>query len=148
MLDFQITVEISASPDRVWAVMRDFEKWPEWTPTVTSIRRLDRGPVTVGNRIVIRQPKLPPAKWILTQLDEQGRSFTWITRGPGMTLTARHWVQEQGAGSKATLSIVFSGVLGPLFARLTRKLNDRYLAMEAKGLKERCEGSAARSMGR
>jgi uncharacterized membrane protein len=136
VLHFSIDVDIRAPAHRVWAVMRDVERWPEWTPTVTEIRRLDRGPLAVGSRAVIRQPKLPPAKWQVTQLDDEGRSCTWLTRGPFMRLEARHWVQDSGNGSRATLSIRFSGLLGPLFARLTRRLNERYLALEANGLKE------------
>jgi energy-coupling factor transporter transmembrane protein EcfT len=56
-----------------------------------------------------------------------------------MRLQASHWVEETGNTSRATLSIRFSGLLGPLFARLTRNLNDRYLALEAKGLRESSE---------
>jgi len=56
-----------------------------------------------------------------------------------MRLQARHSVEGTGNTSRATLSIQFSGLLGPLFARVTRSLNHRYLALEAKGLKERSE---------
>ena len=139
-LDFSIAVDINAAPDRVWAVMRDVESWPEWTPTVKKIRRLDKGSLAVGSRALIWQPKLPPAKWRVTELDDSRKSFTWETRGPGMRLQARHWVESAGNTSRATLSIQFSGLLGPLFARLTRNLNNRYLALEAKGLSERSEG--------
>jgi len=141
MLDFRIAVAIDAPPDRVWSVMRDVERWPDWTPTVRRIRRLDQGPLAVGSRIVVWQPKLPPAKWKVTELDDVRRSFTWETRSPGMRLQARHWVEETGNTSRATLSIRFSGPLGPLFARLTRNLNNRYLALEAKGLRECSEGN-------
>src|SRR5690242_4686064 len=77
MTDFHIDVEIQAPPEIVWTVMRGVERWPEWTPTVTSVRLLDRGPIGVGSRAIIRQPKLPPAKWRVTELDGPGRSFTW-----------------------------------------------------------------------
>src|SRR5581483_2538897 len=140
MLDFRITVDINAPPDRVWAVMRDIERWPEWTPTVRKIRRLDNGSLAVGSRARIWQPKLPPAKWRVTELDDARRSFTWETRGPGMRLQARHWSEGTGNASRATLSIQFSGLLGPWFAHLTRNLNDRYLPLEARGLRERSEG--------
>ena len=139
MLDFRIEVAINAPPDSVWAVMRDIERWPEWTPTVRKVRRLDTRPLAVGSRAVILQPKLPPAKWKVTELDDARRSFTWETWGPGMRLQARHSVEGTGNTSRATLSIQFSGLLGPLFARVTRSLNHRYLALEAKGLKERSE---------
>ena len=141
MVDFSIAVAIDAAPDRVWSVMRDVERWPEWTPTVRRIQRLDQGPLAVGSRVVVWQPKLPPAKWKVTELDDVRRSFTWETWSPGMRLQARHWVEETGKTSRATLSIRFSGLLGPLFARLTRNLNDRYLALEAKGLREWSEGN-------
>lgn len=140
MTHFSISIEIRAPSDRVWAVMSDIERWPEWTPTVTSIQRLDRGPLAVGSRARIRQPKLPPAKWQVTELEE-GRSFTWVSRGPGVRVTARHGVEANQGGSQATLSLQFSGFFGPLVARLTRGLNQRYLALEAKGLRERSEGS-------
>ena len=118
--------------------MRDVERWPEWTPTVKKIRALDQGPLAVGSRKIIWQPKLLPAKWKLTELDDARRSFTWETRAPGLRVEARHSV-DSGNVTRAILSIGFSGLLGPLFARLTSNLNDRYLALEAKGLRERSE---------
>jgi hypothetical protein len=125
--------------------MRDIEHWPDWTPTVRKVRRLDKGPLGVGSRALIWQPKLPPAMWRVTELDDARRSFTWETRSPGMRLQARHRVEDVGNGSRATLSIQFSGFLGPLFARLTRDLNHRYLALEAKGLRECSEGGSNRA---
>jgi hypothetical protein len=84
-------------------VLSNIECWPEWTPTVMSIERLDRGTLAVGSRARIRQPKLPPAVWQITELDA-GRSFTWVTRSPGVRVTARHWVEAREGGSRATLS--------------------------------------------
>jgi len=143
-VDFHSDVEIQASPEIVWAVMRDVERWPEWTPTVTSVRRLDTGPLAIGSRAIIRQPKLPPAKWRVTELDDVGKRFTWASKGPGVDVIARHWVESYGRSSRATLSLRFSGVLAGLLGRITRGLNYRYLALEADGLKKRCEGSGGR----
>jgi uncharacterized membrane protein len=144
MRHFSITVDIQAPAERVWAVMSDFERWPEWTPTVTSIRRLGNGPIGPGSRLMIRQPKLPPAMWKLTEIEE-GRRFVWVTTSPGVSVVARHWVEAvEGGGSRATLSIEFCGVLGGLVGRMTAKLNQRYLRLEAAGLKKRSEGDASR----
>jgi uncharacterized protein YndB with AHSA1/START domain len=35
MADFEITVEISASPQHVWSVLMDVDRRPEWTPAVS-----------------------------------------------------------------------------------------------------------------
>ena len=137
VVDFSINVDIAAAPDRVWAVMSDIEKWHEWTPSVRSITRRDQGPLRPGSQAWVRQPKFPPAFWTVTEVGD--RSFTWVSRAPGMVVTARHYVAPIGTGARATLSLNFAGLLGPFFGRLTRDINNRYLAMEAAGLKRRSE---------
>jgi len=137
-VDFEIHVDIAAPPARVWSVMSDIERWHEWTTTVRSIRRLNSGPLRVGARARVRQPKLPPADWTVTALDE-GRGFIWITRSPGVTVVANHLVAPAGDGAHATLSVRFIGVLAPLVAWMTEGLNRRYLGIEAAGLKRRAE---------
>jgi uncharacterized membrane protein len=141
MRDFRIAVEIKAPPDQVWAVMRDVERWPEWTPSVKKVRLL-AGPLAVGRRALIWQPNLPRATWEVTELDDRQRNFTWVTRSPGVLVNGRHAVERTEQGSRAMLSIHFSGLLGGLSGWLTQNLNERYLAMEANGLKECSEGLA------
>jgi hypothetical protein len=93
MTYIQTTIDIQAAPDRIWTALRDIEHWSEWTPTIISIRPLDPGPLAVGNRAVIRQSKLLPAQWQITEVEE-GRGFSWITRGPGVFVTARHSIED------------------------------------------------------
>ena len=139
MKHFRIEVEIHAPADRVWSVMTDFARWREWTPSVTSIEQLDPGPIAPGIRLLIRQPKLLPAVWTLTELKE-GQSFQSVTGGPGVKVIARHGIEPAESGSRVTLSLEFAGFLGGLVGRLTGGLNERYLALEAAGLKQRSEG--------
>jgi len=138
MKTFRVTLDIHAPADRVMAILCDIERWPEWTSTVRSVRRIDSGPFAVGSKARVRQPKLPPAVWQVTELDER-RSFTWISRSPGVQVAAVHRVEKNGTGCTVTLSLQYSGLFGPLLARVLRGLNERYLATEAKGLKERAE---------
>lgn len=141
MKHFYTTVDIEAPPDRIWTALRDIEHWSQWTPTVKSIRRLDAGPLAVGTRAIVRQPKLLPARWQVTEMEE-GRGFTWITAGPGLLVTACHYIEAGAGSSRVKLSLDFSGPLGTTVARLTRGLNTRYLALEAQGLKKRAETPA------
>jgi hypothetical protein len=142
MRHFQISIDIQAPPATVVGVMIDVERWPDWTSTVTSVRRLDTGTLKIGSRAAIRQPKLPPALWTVTAID-QARGFTWVTKSPGVSIAGHHMVEPTPAGCRATLSLDFGGLLGGLVARLTRGLNERYLTIEAEGLKQRSERAGA-----
>jgi len=138
MKDYSVSVQVDAPPERVWAVMSDIERWHEWTPTVTSIRRINAGPFRIGARARIQQPRLPSADWSVTLLDE-GRCFDWESRAPGVRVLARHCLEACAGGTRVTLSIQYSGLLGGLLGRLTGALNRRYIALEADGLKRRAE---------
>jgi uncharacterized membrane protein len=142
MRTFSTSIDIAAPAERVWTVMSDIERWHEWTPSVTSIKRLDSGPFDVGSRAVVRQPRFPPALWRVVAF-EPGR-FTWVSTAPGLLVVARHFVESVGVTSRATLSLELQGVFGGLIGRLTKDITERYLALEANGLKARSENPAFR----
>ena len=117
--------------------MSDTDRWQEWTPSVTSIRRLDHGRRSWqpdGDR----QPKFPPALWRLTAI-EPGKSFTWISAAPGVRVIAHHSVTETAGGSRVTLSLEYQGFFGGLLRGSRQASTERYLAFEAHGLKARSE---------
>jgi uncharacterized protein YndB with AHSA1/START domain len=143
MKTFSTSIDISASPERVWSIMSDVERWHEWTASITSIRKADPGPLDVGSRATVSQPKLPPAKWQVTRL-EPPKGFTWISTGPGLLVTGRHVIDPTSSGSRVTLAVEYSGALGSVLAWLTGSLNDRYIGLEAAGLKRRSEDPAFR----
>jgi uncharacterized protein YndB with AHSA1/START domain len=138
MKEFSIAVDIDAPPEAVWSVMSDVERWHEWTASISSITRLEPGPLVVGSRAHVRQPKLRPADFVVTAL-VPAREFTWVTRSPGIGATARHGVEPIGGGTRATLSVRFEGLLSGLVVWMYGKLTDEYLALEAAGLKKRSE---------
>lgn len=146
MRTFRITTEIAAPADRVWQVMSDTDRWHEWTPGVTSAKRVGDAPFAVGSRVTIRQPKFPPALWKVTAI-EPGRSFTWVSIAPGFRAIGRHRVEPTATGSRATLSLDLEGPLGGLWGRLTRGITERYITFEANGLKARSENPGYRHGG-
>jgi hypothetical protein len=133
---------VDAAPDRVWKHMRDVERWSEWTPSVRSIRIFGGGPLRLGSRALVRQPGLPPAVWKITELDDARWYFTWISVAPGLRVVARHGVESVGTASRATLSLAYEGLFAGWMARVTRAITERYLDLEANGLKKRSEGPA------
>jgi hypothetical protein len=140
---FSITVDVPAPPPLVWSVLADVERWPEWTASISRVKRLSPRPLQVDSRVRIHQPKLPPALWRVTELNP-GAGFSWVSRAPGVRVTARHTAEAIRIGSRVTLSIHYEGLLGGFLARWTRDVNARYLALEANGLKARCIELAAK----
>jgi hypothetical protein len=144
---FSITVDVPASLQLVSSVIADIERWPEWTPSVSRVRKLSPGPLQVGSRVRIHQPKLPPALWRVTEI-QPNSGFTSVSTAPGVKVTAQHIVEPIANGCRVTLSIRYEGLFGPLLARWTGGLNERYLAFEARGLQAHCTELASKSYSR
>jgi len=140
--NYEITVDIDATPERVWDVMMDVEKWPEWTQSMTSLARLDSGELREGSRVRIKQPRLAPTTMTVTHL-ERDKTFTWETRAPGLVATAVHTIIRRGNHSTVVLKLSFDGLIGGLLGRAMKNLNERYIAYEAAGLKKRSENPPA-----
>lgn len=135
------SVTIAADPARIWSVLVDVERWPERIPTVDTVERLDPGPLAVGSRTRLQQPRLPTAVWTVTDLVE-GSSFTWESRSPGVTIAATHVVEPHPEGGRLTLAVSISGPLAGVGWLMTRKLTRQYVGTEAASMKRAAEGSA------
>jgi hypothetical protein len=134
------SVDIDAPADLVWDVFTDVENWPGWTSSVTRLTGLDGPQIAVGRRFAIKQPRMPRLVWTVTEV-VPGASWTWVQRSPGGLTSARHEVSA--VGGNATLvrqELDQRGVLGSLVGVLMRQMTQRYLALEAQGLKARSEG--------
>ncbi len=146
-MEMEQVIDIAAPQDQVWAVMSDVARWPDWTASVTQVERLDGGPLRVGSRVRIRQPRLPVAVWTVTAL-EPARSFTWESAAPGLLSVGRHRVDATGHDtSRVTLSLAWRGLLAPVIRLLFGTLSRHYVALEAQGLKRQCEATNAPASG-
>ena len=133
------TVDVAAPIERVWDVVTDIDRWPEWTTSVNRAHRCDEGPLRPGSQAELAQPKLPEATWTVTEV-EPGRSFTWEQRGPGVRTTARHALEPiEGGGTRVRLSVEQSGWMAWAIDLFYGRLTQRYIETEAAGLKERAE---------
>lgn len=138
----EVATRVDATADVVWQTISVVEKWPEWTPTMESVRWQDKGELAVGSTAEVRQPKQPVRRWTVTELTP-GRAFTWITNGgPGVRFTADHEVTTDADGQVvATLAFTVSGLLAPVVALLGGRTIRRMVDTEARSLKSWCERS-------
>jgi uncharacterized protein YndB with AHSA1/START domain len=135
------SIAINAPIEVVWSIFTDVERWPTWASSFTSVELID-GPMRLGARARIRQPRLPTVVWEVTKWDP-GRSWTWVVTSLGARTEANHVLTPSGDGTIAEQSVISSGPFGRLAAFVWGSLTRRYLAIEAAGLKQRSEQVAA-----
>lgn len=135
----QVTVDIDAPAERVWAVLADVERWPEWCPTMNSVRRRDGSTFGPGSSAEVRQPRLPPAVWRVTGF-EPGRRFEWATSALGVTTRGDHLIERlQADRSRVTLTVETTGRLAALLTAAVWPMTRRYVNTEATSLRRHCE---------
>jgi uncharacterized membrane protein len=133
-VEYETVVDIAASPDRVWEVLADVTGWSRWTDSVTESTVLDDGPLAVGSRVKVRQPRMAANTWRITDW-EPGRRFTWEASSGGVHTVADHVIDSEAGSSRVTLSLRTNGLLAPVVDLLMGSRIRRYVGMEAAGLK-------------
>ena len=138
---FEKSIEIEASQQLVWDVLTDIEAWPGRIETVEAIELLTPAPVTAGSRVRLKQPKLSEGTWDVTTWDAPSY-FEWTQKSGGVTNVAGHRVEALGGGrARLTLTLEMTGLLVPIFGRFYKDLTNRYMGLEAEGMKRAAESA-------
>ena len=138
---FEKSIEIDAPQQRVWDVLSDLEAWPQRIETVDSVRLLTPPPFTKGSRVQLKQPKLPEGTWEITVWDAPSY-FEWRQKTTGATSVAGHRVEALGEGrARLTLTLDMRGFLIPIVAVFYKDLTNRYMSLEAEGMKRAAESA-------
>lgn len=135
---YEISLDIDAPAERVWAVLSDVAAWPELTPSIDAVEVLDANALVEGYRFALQQPKLRRAIWTITGVRD-GRSFRWKSVSAGVTTHADHEITDTDGGARFVLSVRQTGLLAGLVGLLMGSTTRRYIAFEADGIKRRSE---------
>jgi uncharacterized protein YndB with AHSA1/START domain len=131
---YETSTTSSADPARLWAVVSDVEKWPEWIETYEELRRTGSGDLKVGDRAHIKQKGLAAGDWTVTEV-ERGREFRWESRQPGVRILGWHRVTEElGGGSRLTLGIELTGWASGLASLMLGRKTRKYVDLELERL--------------
>lgn len=143
MRQLTTTIEIESSPDMVWAILMDFEAYPEWNPFIREIT----GSQSEGGQLSVRLQN-PGGKAmafapVVTE-SVPNRHFSWLGKlgFKGVFDGHHHFdiaVTKEGT-VQFTQSESFSGALVPvLWGMVTDKTRAGFESMNT-ALKERSEG--------
>jgi len=138
---FEKSIEIDAPQQRVWDVLSDIEAWPSRIETVESVELLTPPPLATGSRVRLKQPKLPEGDWDITVWDAPSY-FEWTQKTSGITSVAGHRVEALGERrARLTLTLDMRGFLVPVVGVFYRGLTNRYMSLEAEGMKRASESA-------
>jgi uncharacterized protein YndB with AHSA1/START domain len=142
-MHYEHSLDIAAPAARGWALFATPSLGPTWSPTFKSCQVLDTDELKVGNRFIVDVEGAGKGTFTVTKVVE-GRSFVWESDTRGVHFIADHIIESAGENAcKVTLLADFSGwpfyIFRPMISRVTR----RNLPLEAGGLKQAAERSAA-----
>lgn len=141
MKTLETNIEISASPEKVWSILSDFHKYPEWNPFIKDLQ----GKAKVGEKLKVRISP-PNSKAMIFQPTVksviENKEFSWLGRFlfPGI-FDGEHIfkIEPTESGSLFTQKENFSGLLVPLLWKsLDRDTREGFRQMN-EALKERAE---------
>ena len=138
---FEKSIEMDAPQQWVWDVLSDLESWPQRIETVDSVELLTPAPITRGSKVRLKQPRLPEGTWDVTAWDAPSY-FEWTQRTGGTTSVAGHRVEAVGEGrARLTLTLDVRGLLIPIMMQFYKDLTNRYMNLEAEGMKRAAESA-------
>ena len=133
---YETSTTTAAEPSRLWAVVSDVERWPEWIEVYEEVRRARSGDLALGDSAHVKQKGLAAGDWTVTELEE-GRVFAWQSRQPGVRITGRHVVSaEAGGGSRLTLQLEMTGWASRVVNALMGRKSRAYVDLECARLAE------------
>ncbi|MGH1538185.1 MAG: SRPBCC family protein [Gammaproteobacteria bacterium] len=136
-------IEISASPDKVWAIITDINKWQDWSPIINQ----SSGNASVGSELRMTMIGKAEGKGgptynpIITQL-EKPRLFQWrahMIAGFIFTNDKIFELEETTSGTRLVHKETFRGLLAPIFCRKMEEGVPPMLHSMNKALKDLAE---------
>ena len=138
---FEQSIDIGSQQQRVWDVLSDLEAWPQRIETVDAVELHTPPPVAIGTRVRLKQPKLPEGTWEVTVWDAPSY-FEWTQKTGGVTSIAGHRVEAlKEVRSRLILTLEMQGLLVPVVGLFYKGLTNRYMALEAEGMKRAAESA-------
>jgi hypothetical protein len=140
--EIKTEIEIEAPPSRVWEVLSDFSRYPDWNPFILAVK----GVVQQGAKIDYRF-EFPRGIRIWTPAEiltfEPGKELRWAAHflSPKLFNGDHHFVIEPVNGTRSRFhhGEIFTGLLLPVILPLLRKDGPQIYQALNVALKQRVE---------
>ncbi len=142
MNELRTEIKINANPEKVWSVLTDFKKFPEWNPMMKSLE----GNLKVGEKVVVKMEQ--PGSGTMTFKPTitkviPNKEFRWQGKLLVSGLFDGEHIFEISDNKDGSSTLVhrevFKGILIPLFKNMLDKNTRQAFIMMNEQLKARCE---------
>jgi len=133
------SIDVAASPERVFALWADAAGWPRWDPDLEEATL--EGPFADGSRGSLK-PRGAPRTAIELNAVRPPHGFSAVARLPLCRMRFEHRLEPlmpPAAGCRVTHAVRFEGPLAPIFRRLVGPTVKRGLPGTMAGLKAAAE---------
>ena len=142
MLEITTKINIDCPPEKVWKILTDFDKYPEWNPMIKSIE----GELKRRNRLKVRLEIKGMSKMTIkprVATFHSGKSFSWLGHLLIIGLFDGHHIFELNQNQDGSTEFIhreqFSGVMVLLMKKtLKTKVAGAFEEMN-RNLKSTCE---------
>lgn len=137
--EIKTSIEINATPEKIWSILTDFEHYPDWNPFIISLK----GDPAVGKtiQVKIQPPQSMAMTFSPTVLSfKENREFSWIGKVIFSGLFDGEHKFELINHQNGTVTFVQSEVFKGIFVRFfnPQKTREGFQLMNQK-LKELAE---------
>ena len=144
MLEIKTKINIDCPPEKVWKILTDFEKYPDWNPMIKSIE----GELRRRNRLKVRLEIKGMSKMTIkprVATFHSGKSFSWLGHLLIIGLFDSHHIFELDQNQDGSTEFIhreqFSGMMVFLMKKtLKTKVTSAFEDMN-RILKSTCEGA-------
>lgn len=139
MREITATIDIAASPGRVWNTLTDFSRYAEWNPMFTG----GSGTLAAGSPLTLRMPigGIPMAFKTLILAADPGRLLRWRGRliGPAIFEAVHEFVlTPHGEGTTVLQRETLVGRLVPLASPMIDNYEKQVVRLN-EALRDRCQ---------
>lgn len=143
MTTYSATTTINAPADKVWELLTDAPSYPDWNPTIVSLK----GTIAEGHTIALVSTVNPGRTFKLKVSDVTApRSMVWSDGMPlGLFKGVRTFtlIPLDGDGTEFTMTEVYSGLLEPLISKSIPDMTESFEQFAA-GLKQAAQEAVGR----
>jgi hypothetical protein len=140
----ETSIDIAATPERVWEVLTDFERWEAWNPFIPHVEGAAETGTALRLSIVLGGRRLPVDARV--RIVDPPEHLRW--RGPRLELLGRvfsgeHYfrLEARDGGTRLTHGEDFDGLIAPLVSRWLEPVLRKSFGAMNEALKRRAERS-------